>query len=457
MLYWSSLQEKIFGGTQAMNLIQFLTTPNEALHNFISIALAFIEAFAYLKFFTKLLHINASIKQKFIYVAITALIAITINSLFPNFSLINLIVFSILVYFLFKQNIKNTFIALITSYTSFFISAFLVEFIFRLLFDVSMNNFYNIPLYYFLSSIFIYIVSYIICIIIDKRSKIIALFDFSVKFTIIINLILGMTTIIIQSLIFSFYKDQFPSSLIFITIVSILIYFSISMYSLIRTQKLEQTTRDLETEKLYNKTLNHLHDNIRCFKHDFNNIVQALGGYIALNDMEGLREYYGNLIEDCKQTNNLNILNPETINNPSIYSLLTNKYYFASEKGIKMTFNIFTDLSSINCNIYQFTRILGILLDNAIEAAEESETKFVNIEFRTDNKKQLFIIENSCKNSDISTTQIFEKGFSTKERNSGIGLWKVHNILAKNTDMDLFTTINNNIFRQQLEVFYKKG
>lgn len=99
------------------------------------------------------------------------------------------------------------------------------------------------------------------------------------------------------------------------------------MYSLIRTNKLEQTTKDLETEKIYNQTLTLLHDNIRCFKHDFDNIVQILGGYIDLGDMEGLKNYYKSLLEDCKLTNNLNVLNPQTINNPSIYSLLNNKYY----------------------------------------------------------------------------------------------------------------------------------
>ena len=218
---------------------------------------------------------------------------------------------------------------------------------------------------------------------------------------------------------------------------------------------MEQTSKDLETEKLYNKTLTLLHDNIRCFKHDFNNIVQSIGGYLALNDIEGLKEYYSQLLDDCKQTNNLNLLNPETINNPSIYSLLTNKYYLASQDGIHMTFNIFTDLSTINFNIYEFTRILGILLDNAIEAAKETEERLVEIEFRTDKKKQIFIIENSfINNNNVSTTKIFEKGYSTKENNSGLGLWKVHNILAKNTTIDLFTTIKNNKFRQELDVYF---
>lgn len=249
------------------------------------------------------------------------------------------------------------------------------------------------------------------------------------------------------------YRDRFPSDLIFITFISLIFYFSISMYSLIRTNNLEQTKQELEKEKIYNKTLSILHDNIRSFKHDFNNIIQSIGGYVELNDFDGLKVYYKNLLNDCKETNNLNILNPNTINNPSIYSLLTNKYYSALEKNIKMTFDIFTDLSKINFNIYEFTRILGILLDNAIEAAQETKEKSITIEFKSTPKKQLFIIENSCITNSISTTKIFEKGYTTKENNTGIGLWKVHTILSKNTNIDLFTTVKDYKFRQELTIF----
>ena len=119
-----------------------------------------------------------------------------------------------------------------------------------------------------------------------------------------------------------------------------------------------------------------------------------------------------------------------------------------------MNFDIFTDLSNINFDIYEFTRILGILLDNAIEAAKDTDEKLIEIIFKSDTKKQIFIIENSCSNNNISTTKIFEKGYSTKKNNSGIGLWKVHNILSKNTNIDLFTTVNNNKFKQELSVFY---
>lgn len=438
-----------------MNLIQILMTPNHIINNIITFGFAFIEALLFYTVFTSILNITLNTKQKILYVSLTEIIGIISNSLLKNpyIYIVNILSFILLLHFLFGQTIKNTFIAMITVYLSSFICTFFVQLILSKFITIPLADFVNIPLYHILSGTLIYLCFFLLSILIKNKSFFIKYIKPSLKLTVVINLFLGIVTIFIQSYYFSKYINIISTSVILTDIISLVIYFLISMYSLIRTNKLEQTTLDLETEKLYNKTLSSLHDNIRCFKHDFNNIVQSIGGYIELNDMNGLRNYYKNLLEDCKQTNNLNLLNPDTINNPSIYSLLTNKYYLASEKGITMTFNIFIDLSTLKCNIYEFNRILGILLDNAIEAAQETSEKIIEVEFRTDHKKQLFIIENSCNSNNISISKLFEKGYSTKKDNSGIGLWKVHKILAKNTNLDLFTTVQNNRFRQQLEVF----
>lgn len=439
-----------------MNLIQILMTPNVVINNILICIFGFLEIFLYEKFFTNLLKIRPSKKQSYTYILIASLIAIITNLFVKNpFSyLINLISFFIFMHFLFKQNIRNSCIAMVSTYISIFISVVLAQTILNEFMKINYIDMVTIPLYHIITSLLIYTIFSLVCILLKKRKKIFDYLQPSLKVTVIINLILGISVIFINSYIISIYHFNFSTTVKVIMILSLLVYFVFSMYSILRTNKLEQTAKDLETEKIYNKTLSILHDNIRCFKHDFNNVVQVIGGYIDLNDMNGLNKYYQSLLKECKLNNNLNLLNPQTINNPSIYSLLNNKYYQALQYGITMNFEIFSDLSTINFNIYEFTRILGILLDNAIEAANETTEKIIEIQFKSDSKKQLFIIENSCADNNISTTKIFEKGYSTKKNNSGIGLWKVHNILSKNTNIDLFTTVKNNKFKQELSVFY---
>lgn len=153
--------------------------------------------------------------------------------------------------------------------------------------------------------------------------------------------------------------------------------------------------------------------------------------------------------------NNLGALNSETINNPAIFILICSKYSKAMELGIEMNINVFLDLNSLNMKIYEFTRILGILLDNSIEAAKECNERIINIDIRKDSKRnrQLLIVENTYQDKNIDTEKIFEKKYSTKPGNSGLGLWEVRQILKRNQNLNLFTTKNDKFFKQQLEMY----
>lgn len=74
-----------------------------------------------------------------------------------------------------------------------------------------------------------------------------------------------------------------------------------------------------------------------------------------------------------------------------------------------------------------------------------------------DTSKQIvnIIIENSYSNKDIDINRISEKGFTSKSETSGshgLGLWKVANILKKYDNLNLYTSKDNSIFKQVLEI-----
>ena len=235
-----------------------------------------------------------------------------------------------------------------------------------------------------------------------------------------------------------------------------MVYFGLSFFSLSKIISLSTTKKQLESAEEYNKTLHILHDSVRGFKHDFDNIVTTIGGYINTNDMDGLKNYYSQLEEDCSRVNNLYILNPDNINNPGIYNLLTTKYNEAEEKGIKVTLTVLLDLNDLHMKIYEFARILGILLDNAIDAATECDSKVLNIVFRNEakNNRNIILTQNTYKDKDVDIDQIFNKGVTGKENHTGLGLWEVKQILKKNNNVNLYTTKNEQYFSQQLEIYY---
>lgn len=230
-------------------------------------------------------------------------------------------------------------------------------------------------------------------------------------------------------------------------------YFWISMKDIIRIFTIENNEQKILELELYNKSIAEAYDSTKTFKHDFNNIVQAIGGYIVNEDINGLKTYYNQIFPEIENINFLSKLNPDIINNPAIYSILADKYFLAQKYQISINLDVFMDLNCLNAKIYEITRIIGILLDNAIETCKECNKKTINIIFRQTDYKQIIKIENTYADKEICIDKIFEKGYSTKPNNTGLGLWEVKKILSRNKNLNLFTTKDNNFFMQQLEIY----
>ena len=203
-----------------------------------------------------------------------------------------------------------------------------------------------------------------------------------------------------------------------------------------------------------NQIVSILNDNIRGFKHDFNNIVQTLGGYICLNDVEGLRKYYKSLTTDFYSIKNMNLINLKDINNSALFSLISNKICMANEHSVEMNVVSFADLKKIDVNMFEYCRILGIIIDNAIEAAENCNKKLVNIKFYEDDSGCFIhcLVENTYIDKKINLKTIYKKNYSTKSNtgNRGLGLWNVRMILNVNQNIKLITQKDDVFFKQTL-------
>ena len=207
---------------------------------------------------------------------------------------------------------------------------------------------------------------------------------------------------------------------IFINISIIFMYLSLGVFTFFKTRKLNKTLILLEESKLQNKALQNLNDNLRTFKHDFFNIIQSIDGCVKTKNFSALGKYYKDIKKDCDETNNLCILTSEIIDEPVVYNLITSKYFKAEQNGVSFDINIMTKFSSLNISSYVLSRVLGILLDNAIENASVSAEKKLVLEvfpnFSDDNIN--IIIQNSYSNKDVNLDKISEKGFTSKKSES---------------------------------------
>lgn len=441
-----------------------LTSTNEELINIISIPIYFIDAYIGMLLFTTILNFKGSKKQNLQYVLFLSIIGFIIRIIFGNpLATYLIMLFKLfLIIKVFKTDFTKALLAIILQYSTTILLEYIFSKVYYVLFGTTWDTLLNIPIFRITITSLIYLCVYSISKICKHFNFNIALFETmnkKSKTIVLTNCILAIIVIVSQFYLINFYSTNLPLIVTLLNIFSLIAYFIISFISFTKINQLEETEMNLQETKLYNKTLTILHDNIRSFRHDFANIVSSIGGYVQTNDLEGLKNYYSQLLEDCQNTNNLSALTPELINNPAIYNVLATKYHKADEQGIKINLEVFLDLNTLKIKIYDFTRILGILMDNAIEATKECNEKVINLIIRNEQNKnrQVVIIENTYKNKDVNLDLIFDKGVTSKPGNTGLGLWKVREILKKNENLNLFTTKNNEYFRQQFEMYYNNS
>ena len=437
-----------------------LTTENEMFVNLFSIPYTLIESLVTILLASSLLNIKIDKKSVLIYIISLSTISILANYLLDSNirMLVGLVSTIALMMIVFKVNILKAILALILPMLAILLSESIFIKLYTNMFHITQEEITLIPIYRetlaLLDYGFIFLL-YRIVKFFKLNINVIDTIDKKSKILLIGNSVFGLLAIVTQLYLINFYTQELSNHFIILSMVSLLIYFVISIYSVINTSKVLMLNMDLSQEKEHNRILKLAQDDLRGFRHDFSNIMCTIGGYVQVKDMDGLAKYYSEIQKDIAKVNNLGALDPAVINHPAIFTLLASKYNKATEEQITMNINCFLDLNDLNMKIYEFTRVLGILLDNAIEAAKECDEKIINVEIRkeTNRNRQILIIENTYHEKDIDTNKIYEKNYSTKEGNTGLGLWEVRQILKRNHNLNLFTTTDDTYFKQQLEMY----
>ena len=205
---------------------------------------------------------------------------------------------------------------------------------------------------------------------------------------------------------------------------------------------------------MFDKNLEDCLENIKDFKCRFDTIIQNIGKEIDNNNFEELKSAYNEILQEYKESNFNSVVSPIIINESAVYNIICNKISIAETKGIEIKLDVKMDFKKLKVKSYELVRILGILLDNAIEATKDCERKYIGISFIYSKNKSIIKVWNTYDNQQkLDLEEIFMKGYSTKEGNTGLGLWEIRRILSKRSNLDLYTYKENNIFNQELYIY----
>lgn len=241
----------------------------------------------------------------------------------------------------------------------------------------------------------------------------------------------------------------------FIILISILVYISHFSLNDWKNQIIKDNEEQIKTINNYSSIIEEEYEAMRLFKHDYKNILLTIGESIRTGDINLIEEQFDKVMDgSLKELNNANCkYSPlSRVKDLSIKSLLINKIKNFDDSGGKFLIEIESEWSTISKNDLSFIRILGILLDNAIEEAMNTKEKTVQLIFTNGfNNEIILIIYNSC-HSGIVEERIIKKGFSTKGENRGLGLYSVSKILSKQPNWELNTVVEDKLFKQILTI-----
>ena len=170
---------------------------------------------------------------------------------------------------------------------------------------------------------------------------------------------------------------------------------------------------------------------IRSQRHDYNFHVQALAGLFRKGDMEECRAYLDNLVQDSIE---LNTYLP--IKDPAIAALVFSFRTMALEHGIELHMDIQNDLSHVATSVYETNKVIGNLLQNAIDEVRTHKDKSFGIHLYILKRGEDCIIHVANKVAPKEDTSsflqdIYKPGHSTKEGHEGIGLSSIQNLLSR--------------------------
>lgn len=398
--------------------------------------------------------VKYTVRDYFIILGI--IIPSTILYSFFGSSALIFVLLAMLIFFYFKLKFHGVLTVLLSHIVMYFTN-YINLIIFITLIDKIHNTFILLLLYFIIFSAVSLFMGYLVSLLFKRLKE--SYLSLNKKYITIILIVLCLSFAL-----FYFYSltdgneaetiKQY--SLMFIGVITFLsvIILIMSMFTL-REMRYKRNQEEIETYYKYTLQIEAINNEMRKFRHDYINILSTLSGYIREDDMPGLREYFNkNIIpmQDNIQMNAIKLNGIENLQVREIKGLITTKILQAQEKNVPINIEVPDEIDQVDMNTVDLSRIIGIILDNAIEASEKIDEPLIRVALMKDDNVVTFIVMNKCADDIPRIHELFQENFSTKGENRGLGLTTLKEITDSTDNTLLDTVIENGFFIQKVEI-----
>ncbi|WP_419743371.1 sensor histidine kinase [Paraclostridium dentum] len=234
------------------------------------------------------------------------------------------------------------------------------------------------------------------------------------------------------------------------------IVFIIALYTIKKDSENKYREIEFKLMEEYTIKLEENYSEMRKFKHDYQNILMSLEGYIEDKNINKLRIYFNDYIKPTSSIiaeNSFKLSQLSNLKQKEFKSIIASKLIYSQELGINTSFEALEIIDYINMNPIKLVRAIGILIDNAIEEVQKDiNYGYIKVGIIDKNESILIIVSNKCIDEVPELYKIQEIGFSTKGEGRGIGLNTLKEIINSSDNVTLETCVEKDVFNQIIEI-----
>jgi len=373
----------------------------------------------------------------------------------------NFIILVIACKYIYKELIVEIFIVTLIAFIYFFVA----ELLFSLLLIILNTNYIELKEYWIASILSNIFISLIVILFskneslnkIAKKSLVLGhnnIFVHPNEMFFVIIFIIGILANKNVS-VFGFNIDYLFNWLLTILILYIVIHlFKERQYSIQLSMKYDQLFNYI---KKYEEEINKQNVNI----HEFKNQLISIKGMTHKNNKE-LNKYINSIIKELKSVNYKLLRDMNNIPIGGLKGLIYYKLGNLVEKDIMVITKISSNTKKCNLNklktvVYRdIIKIIGVLLDNAIESAQQSIKKQIVLEIYYDKSKLNILLFNSY-NGKLKIEDFDNLGYSTKGKGRGYGLSLVKQIIKQHNIIEQSRKVTDDYYIIHLIINMKKN